>query len=462
MKVKKENLIGMLILIMIFVIFPQNVQAAGNTFKQATSISLGTNYRGTITNSNRDDWYKFTISSSGKVTMTATANIERICYTLYDSNGEELKYNYAYWNDRTEQSNESIDLDLTKGTYYLEMHESRYTGNYSFKVSFQSAGESFTETGNGTNNSIYSANAISLNKTYKGQIALNDDVDFYKFTLNSSGNVRLTASAKMKYVYYKIYDSSGNLIWRNDYCWNDITQLIETKETISLTKGTYYFVVEMDCYSTGNYSFTLANHTHDYKKTVEKATLSSNGKITEKCSCGDVYSTKIIYYPKTISLSADRYLYDGAVKTPSVSIKDSQGKTIASSNYTITYPKGRKNVGKYNIKISFKGNYSGTATKTFKIYPKGTSISKIIPKSKGFTVEIKKQTAQTSGYVIEYSTSRNFSGCSSKEVKNTTTSVTFSKLRSKQTYYVRVMTIKTVGNVTYVSPVSDVKMVTTK
>lgn len=75
-------------------------------------------------------------------------------------------------------------IDLTKGTYYFVVErDGSYTGNYSFKLDFNSAGESFTETGSGSNNTMSSANTINVNNKYNGQIAKNDEKDFYRFTL---------------------------------------------------------------------------------------------------------------------------------------------------------------------------------------------------------------------------------------------------------------------------------------
>lgn len=53
------------------------------------------------------------------------------------------------------------------------------------------------------------------------------------------------------------------------------------------------------------------------------------------------------------------------------------------------------NVGTYKAVITFKGNYSGTVSKTFKINPKGTTINKLTkPAKKQIKVTWKKQTAQ--------------------------------------------------------------------
>lgn len=116
---------------------------------------------------------------------------------------------------------------------------------------------------------------------------------------------------------------------------------------------------------------------HSYKTTTTKATLSKNGSIVKKCTlCGKVGSNTTIKYPKTIALASTSYAYDGKVKTPGVTVKDSGGKTLKkNTDYTVSYSKGRKNVGKYSVVIKFKGNYSGS--KTLYFYIKPTTKSKV-------------------------------------------------------------------------------------
>ena len=107
---------------------------------------------------------------------------------------------------------------------------------------------------------------------------------------------------------------------------------------------------------------------HSYKTTTTEATLTQNGSIVKKCSnCGNATTTKI-NYPKTIKLSATSYTYNGKVKTPSVVVKDSAGKTLKqNTDYTVKYATGRINVGKYKVTVAFKGNYSGTKNLYFTI-----------------------------------------------------------------------------------------------
>lgn len=165
------------------------------------------------------------------------------------------------------------------------------------------------------------------------------------------------------------------------------------------------------------------------------------------------------------ALSRKSYIYDGRKKEPTVTIKAGQTKLIKNTDYTVSY-KNNVKVGTASIVISGKGKYTGIVTLAFKILPKGTSISgKIVAKSRGFTVKWKKQRKSTSGYQIQYSTSRRFAkktAVTKTVKKNSTTKLTVKKLKAKKKYYVRIRTYKTVGGKKYYSSWSKCQMVETR
>ena len=217
---------------------------------------------------------------------------------------------------------------------------------------------------------------------------------------------------------------------------------------------------------------------HNYKeksRAFTKATTSKDGKRTAtyactRTGCKATYTKTLQTYYKAsnIKLSKTAYTYNGKVQKPSVTVKDSKGKALKSTDYKIDYPKGMKNVGKYTVKVTLKGNYSGSKSMTYNINPKGTSVSKVTAAKKGFKVTWKKQATQTTGYEVQYSTASNFKkGNKTVTVsKNKTTSKSVSKLSAKKKYYVRVRTYKTVKiggkSVKLYSGWSKAKSVTTK
>lgn len=183
-----------------------------------------------------------------------------------------------------------------------------------------------------------------------------------------------------------------------------------------------------------------------------KATVTVTGK-------GDFEGQargSFIIRPKTVTpavqLSADKYSYNGKTRKPAVTVKDGSTK-LSSSQYSISYPKTSRNVGIYTVSVTLKGNYSGTGKATFRINPKGTSLTGLTGGKKKITVRWKKQSAKMAsskitGYQIQYSTKKNFkSGVRTRNVTGAgKTSCTVSSLRTKKTYYVRVRTYKTVKN----------------
>jgi surface protein len=196
-----------------------------------------------------------------------------------------------------------------------------------------------------------------------------------------------------------------------------------------------------------------------------------NGTVVTEVPKNSSKSVKLTRKPQytenntTIKLSATSFTYTGKALKPTVTVKDSNGKKISSKYYTVTY-KNNKKVGKATLTIKFKGDYTGTITKTFKINPKATSLKKVTSaKTKTLTVTWKKQATQTTGYEIQYSTSKNFTKKTTKTatVKSTkTTSTTIKKLSAKKKYYVRIRTYKTVGGKKYYSDWSKAKAVKTK
>ena len=209
---------------------------------------------------------------------------------------------------------------------------------------------------------------------------------------------------------------------------------------------------------------------HKYRTTVSKATTKKNGRITKTCiACGHSAGSSVIYRPGKITLSATSYTYNGKQKKPKVTITDSKGKLISPTNYTVSYSKN-KAVGTAAIKITWKGNYSGTSSKSFTIRPKGTSITKTAATAKRLTVKWKKQTTQASGYEVQYSTNKDFpkkTTIAKKTKKATSQTLAVKNLKGKnqkaiKKCYVRIRTYKTVNGKTYYSKWSGVKSILLK
>ncbi|MBE6740751.1 MAG: fibronectin type III domain-containing protein [Ruminococcaceae bacterium] len=241
-----------------------------------------------------------------------------------------------------------------------------------------------------------------------------------------------------------------------------------------LTKGKAYYLIIVNVGKKAYKSNVVINeHTHKTYNDKEKAYVDDedlefcfDGSYYTTCDengCDYMKTTKTIYAVKSISLSKSSYTYDGKEKKPTVTIKDRKGNKLDKSNYSVKYSSNKK-VGTAKVKITFKNDYEGSFTKTFKINPKGTSLTSVKATKKGFTAKWKKQSTQTTGYQIQYATDSKFTKSKKtvtvKGTKNL--SKTVSKLGGKKKYYVRVRTYKTVGDKKYYSSWSKAKTVTTK
>ena len=109
---------------------------------------------------------------------------------------------------------------------------------------------------------------------------------------------------------------------------------------------------------------------HKWKTALKPATTKEAGQKTFTCTvCGKVVNNPIAKIAK-IGLSKTKLSYNGKKQTPTVTIKDANGKTLKKNKtYTVSYAKGRKDVGVYTVTVTFKGNYSGSKTLKFRILP---------------------------------------------------------------------------------------------
>lgn len=164
-----------------------------------------------------------------------------------------------------------------------------------------------------------------------------------------------------------------------------------------------------------------------------------------------------------ISLSETTYTYTGKVIQPEVSVIDGDGNIVSPGNYTVNYIGDRTSVGTHAVIVTFIKDYTGTETKYFTIVPKGTKISKLRAGSRKIKVTVRKQKTQTTGYEIQYATSRKFTKTKTKIIKkNTRLKVLCKKLKRNTKYYVRVRTYIKVNGQKYYSSWSKIKSVKTK
>ena len=262
---------------------------------------------------------------------------------------------------------------------------------------------------------------------------------------------------------------TGLVIWTAQFTYKNKDYTF-TKEQITEKTNKHNYICntisEPSCIEEGlreykcsvcEYSYTekISAKGHDYKEVVKKATLTEDGLIQRICcNCNDEAESEIICYPETINVLS-KAVYTGAEIKPEVTVIDSDSKEISNSNYTVTYS-NNKDIGTGEIVFDFKGNYTGTVTKTFNILPPATKINSISNGTYGVVVKWDKVSSAT-GYRVY----RSESGASFKLVKLITDNSILSYTDTKTTYGLKyqykIVAYKPVGGVNYYSSFSPVK-----
>ena len=158
--------------------------------------------------------------------------------------------------------------------------------------------------------------------------------------------------------------------------------------------------------------------------TDKAASIGVKGSKHKECTvCKKVLETaeipalsRISISKASVTLSTSTYAYDGKAKTPSVTVKVN-GKTLKKdTDYTVSYSNNTK-VGTATLKITGKGNYTGSVSKTYSIKNnfKKATVSGISTKAftgknitQSITVKYNGKTLKKgTDYTVSYSNNKN-------------------------------------------------------
>lgn len=227
---------------------------------------LGTRYVGNIYKSEDKDFYKFTTSEKGKVTITFDHDQSDRDGRFWDVAlfGENDQALTNFSSTLKAPSASSDALRLPTGTYYIKVTPNNFDGrDYGLQVDFEAEGDGFeTE----PNNDYGSANALAVGGSITGNIGGENDVDFYKIDLSGGGNLNITFShpqVNNSYTYWRmslLSSISGEAIADTE---NYTAVYVKGQEPTvtgswtALEPAVYYLKVERDSYSNADYSISV-------------------------------------------------------------------------------------------------------------------------------------------------------------------------------------------------------------
>ena len=246
-----------------------------------------------------------------------------------------------------------------------------------------------------------------------------------------------------------------------------LSRISISKASVTLSTSTYAYdgkakkpgvTVKLNGKTLKNGTDYTVSYSNNTKVGTAKVTITGKGNYTGSVS--KTYSIKNNFKKATVSGISTK-AFTGKNITQSITVKYN-GKTLKNgTDYTFFYS-NNKNIGTATVKITGKGSFTGTITKTFKINPAKQEIQKLTAKSKAFFVDWAQKGSAT-GYEIQYATNSKFTSAKKVTITNKKTDkTTISKLSGKKKYYVRVRSYTTVKGTKYYGAWSASKSVTTK
>lgn len=328
-----------------------------NSINSASLINVNATYSGVLTGYSDVDYYKFTLSSPGNITLEISNANGSKRINLLDATGKEFT---SFYNRSNLEGNTSNEVGLPAGTYYVLLDDN-YDSNakYEFTVKYSASNNYEKE----WNDSFRAANLINLNQVYKGTLQNGSDEDYFKFTLTSPGNVKLNGSNADRYKRMGIYDANGNnfaeFTTKEGYEGNSSVQ-------VGLPIGTYYIKISDYPGSYIPYEFSVEYTKSDlYEKEWNDSFITANNialnqtykGILQQGSDEDYYKFNLpVNSSVNMELSnADRYktfyVYnqDGSEVAYLATVNNGSGNSVLKLNLSR---------GNYYVKVAdYPGSY---------------------------------------------------------------------------------------------------------
>ena len=333
---------------------------------------------------------------------------------------------------------------LLGGTYILALDLSY--GDFKFSATVDSSNENYKETYLHNNNSFSLADSIncelSENKKIYGTLGIDDEQDYYCFSLARDSYFDITLNSKYvlplgmaeNYIKPEIFNAAEGTVSPVSSKENIDSDTRIITQRYLLTSGKYYIKVSgWNNYVNPKYNFSAKNScfNHSYKRTkYNSPTCIKSGKAVYSCAYCSSTATK--------TLAALGHTEKGIPK-------------IAPTYFT---------AGKTAGKICAKCNKVLLSQKA--VPKKALSTKKVTAGKKSFTVSWKKVSG-ASGYQVQYSAYKNMKSPKTITTKGgSKSSFKVQKLKKNKKYYVRVRAYKNKNKKRIYSSYSKVLSVKTK
>ena len=282
-----------------------------NVIRNSDALKFNKKIYGHIALNDTEDWYKVDLPASGKLSIAVDSDIDKIYFLMDDANKQFISDKFIG------EGNETIELELAKGIYFMHFGQADDYGKYNFKLNFKDADETY-QFENETINLVREKKSIPFATTIKGHFAINDTEDCFKVYAPKAGKYSIKVTSSMDSTTLRVRDKKDQYI--EDYYHNKGTKTY----TVKLKKGNNYLLFDGGGNNYGNYSFKVKPAKVSIKK-LTKATKAF--KATWSKGTGDGYQ---------LQYSTDKN-FKKNVKSKTVSSIKTTSRTIKSLKSKKTY-----------------------------------------------------------------------------------------------------------------------------
>lgn len=272
-----------------------------NTFQTSTKIELNKNYSASLSSSDDCDWYQFSVSDNGYVSINFKREVfndkttywKSTIYSIEDSMREMASWSY----DGNHAQSTSPMIGLMTGDYYIKIERYPYNHSsrtYTINVNYKSSNYWEKE----FNSTFQTASPLNLNTDYQGSLYSSSDVDWYSFSTLNNGYVMIDFEREVMYdktTYWKmtLYSLDESLNEVASWSFDGNHSKSSTPE-IGIPSGNYYFKIERYPYNYSEETYTIRvdyKETEYWEKEFNNSFQTSNDMKINKLYSGSLYSS---------------------------------------------------------------------------------------------------------------------------------------------------------------------------
>ena len=301
---------------------------------------------------------------------------------------------------------------------------------------------------------VYDAVPVHVDHSYSGRLE-DECVDYYKFVLGESGKVTYTVSMNTSNGHLQLLNHEYERLDGKDIYHDSNRGCLYRKEEWYLLAGTYSFALQFD---SANESFP-ESQTHPNDILSQAVSIKAESKYTGQIGLDDGQDFYMFHMPFSGQISMSHYSYGQIME---FSILDLEGRRLnrfragydSNKGYAHSVDTCSLEKGDYYLKVAPWAGSSAFYNFKIHVKPNPCQIAQTKRNQSKAVVEIEKQPGVT-GYILQYSTSSEFTKGLTKTKKSKSPNIKLTGLKKSKVYYVRAKTVKQWNGKIYYSEYGD-------